>query len=523
MAVCRYYGGEHPVTEDSESTGEIDLTDEALQEFLSGQTERPVQTVEKPKRGRKKAATRPDTGRPTNGPQKDLSKAGAIEYGEQLANHIRGRYRFAPGMGWRHYTGAHWEEATVHHLIPEIIDMLAAYAPIVIQRDGMAGAKDIAAASSGGGISGMIKVAQGLPGILTDDADFDRPRSPECPDDPHLFPCRNGVTIELFDNGSWNVRDSRPDDLLTRVGCDYRPEDGAEFTGQMFRKYQPDLEIQAFIMRIMAGALRGIQIQNLFVWYGALAGNGKGTMQAVFTEVFGGYARTIPVQALMHSRSSNEYRDEIAQLKGTRLVFADEPEEGSRFAAGFVSRITGGSEISARGMHAKAITFTPTWALFMPTNKRPTWGDHSGLARRYNEIAWDYMIPRDKMTESVKDRMRAEAPGVLNRILEHWPTFCEIGIGIPDVVREQSEEGMRASDAVSRFMEECTMRATGMRTSSGLIYRAYKEWCMDQNERPESMTKFSGKLKRGTFKLESEKIHGRMYFHDVVLSVETTY
>lgn len=443
-------------------------------------------------------------------------RAGAFEYGEQLAKRIHGRYRFAPGMGWRRYNGAFWEEATDGELIPEIREMIVAYAPTVLRRAGATGAKELMSASSGTGIAGILRVVKGWEGILTKDADFDRPRPPDRPDDPHLFPCSNGVTVEMFDSGKWRTRKSSPEDLMTKAGCAYDPDATADFTGLQFAQYQPDEEVRRFIMRIMVGALRGIQIQNLFVWYGETAGNGKGTMQAVFADVFGGYCRTIPVQALMRSHASNEYRDEIAGLKGARLVFADEPEEGSRFAAGFVSRITGGSEISARGMYSKSTSFVPTWALFMPTNKRPGWGDHSGLARRYNEIAWEYVIPRDKMTESVKDRMRAEASGVLNRLLDYWPEFCKGGIDVPESIKAQSAEGIRASDAVSRFIEECTMRASGRRTASREIYNKYKEWCDDQNERPESMTKFSGKLKR-SHEVESLRSNGS-WFLDLVLA-----
>jgi P4 family phage/plasmid primase-like protien len=443
-------------------------------------------------------------------------RAAAFEYGEQLALRISGRYRFAPGMGLRRYNGAFWEEATEGELVPEIREMIAAYAPTVLRRNGAEGAKALAAASSGGGIAGILKVVKGWEGILTKDADFDRPRPPERPDDPHLFPCENGITIELYDNGTWKKRKSRPDDLMTKAGCAYDPEATADFTGLQFAQYQPDEEIRRFLMRVMVGTLRGIQIQHLFVWYGEMAGNGKGTMQAVFSDVFGGYCRTIPVQALMRSKAANEYRDEIAGLKGARLVFADEPEEGSRFAPGFVSRITGGSEISARGMYSKSISFVPTWSLVMPTNKRPGWGDHSGLARRYNEVAWDFQIPREQMTESVKDRMRAEAPGVLNQLLEYWPSFCEIGIAVPDVIKDQSAAGIRASDAVSRFIQECTVPAIGQRTGAREMYLKYKQWCDDQNERPETQTRFSGKLKR-TFKIDSIRSNGN-WFLDIALA-----
>lgn len=455
-----------------------------------------------PAQSKRKASTIPDAipGEIEEFPEtsKNLRpfRASAFEYGEQLAKRIEGRYRYAAGLGWKQFNGACWEEATEDELVPEIRDMLAGYAPVVLKRDGAEGAKALVSASSGGGISGILKVARGWPGIFARDTDFDRPRPPGCPDDPHLFPCSNGKTVELYDDGTWKVRDSRPEDLMTRTGCAYDENATASYTGKMFAKYQPDPEVRGFMMRIISASLRGVQLQHLFVWYGELAGNGKGTMQAVFTEVMGGYAKTIPVQALMRSHASNEYRDEIAALKGARLVFADEPEEGARFAPGFVSRLTGGSEITARGMYQKSMTFVPTWSLIMPTNKRPAWGDHSGLARRYNEVSWDYVIPRDQMSEGVKDQMRAEASGVLNQLLGWWPIFCEAGLSVPDAVQKQTEEGKAQSDPIARFVDECITPKKDNTVSSGFMYKSYVEWCDQNGEKARSAKALSDALKK---------------------------
>ncbi len=412
-------------------------------------------------------------------------RSGAFEYGEQLATRITGKYRWAPAYGWLRYGGSRWESVPDEALITEIRDMIDDYAPTVMKRDGYVdGSKALRAASSGGGISGILRVARGLEGILTKDTLFDAARPANQPHKPHLFPCVNGRTIELYDNGTWKIRQSRPQDMLTKVGCAYDPDARAPYTLEMFELYQPLPEVRSFIWRTVAGALRGVQIQNLFVWYGEKAGNGKGTMEAVLFEVFGGYARTIPVQALMRSRNSNEYRDELAQLKGMRLVFADEPEEGSRFSASTVSRLVGGSPIPARGMYKSSTEFVPTWALFMPANKRPRWGDHAGLERRYNETSWDYVIDRDKMSESVKDRMTAEASGVLNVLLEHWPQFAAQGINPPQVVRDQTAEGKRQSNPLAQFVAECVHRDPLIDTPSSSMLDAYKRWCMQQNERP---------------------------------------
>ena len=494
---------------------EIDLTDEAIEEFLRDKPNEPAtqQKTSKRRRAPKKPTLTADVTDPYRSGAIEYDeplpfRTGIIEFAEYLAEHITGRFRWSPGAEWCRWTGSHWAPASDAELSPEIRDTIASRAAEVILREGpSAGLKSLQAISSTSGVAGIVKQARGLPGIFTRDEEFDRPRHPGRPDDPHLFPCKNGVTIELYDSGEWNVRDSSPNDLLTKVGCEYNPEADAPYVWERFAEYQPDMEVRQFLMRIMAGTLRGVQIQNLFVWFGEGAGNGKGTMETLFATVMGGYARTIPVHALMRAgrgSSGNEFRDELSQLKGARLVLTDEPEDGARFAAGTVSQLTGGTEMSARGIRKAAVTFVPTWTLVMATNKRPQWADHSGLDRRYCEIAWDFIIPRDSFDDKVKERMCAEAPGVLNYLLKHWPDFCKRGIAIPGSVKKQTEIGKAASDNIGRFVAECIMPSVSENTLSTEIYQAYERWCEEQGEKSvASQTRVTLRMKKEPFNYET--------------------
>jgi putative DNA primase/helicase len=423
-------------------------------------------------------------------------RAGAYKWADLVAARIRGRFRYAPGLGWRQYNGSCWEEAYDEQLIPELRRTIEANAAQIIHDHGAKGGQELAWASASG-IGTILKVVRGTEGVFTRNEDFDAERPPGT-DLPWLFPCSNQMTIELYPNGTWLARPSHPDDLVTQVGCAYIPEALAPNTWDMFEQYQPDLTIRQFMLRVLAGTLRGVQIQHLFVWFGELGGNGKGTMQAVFSTVFGGYAMVLPVKALMKSTGAGgrEFRDEIVQLKGKRLVFASEPEEGARFDVGTLCELLGGTTMRGRGIGLKSVEFVPQFSMFMPCNKRPRWSDHGGLKRRYNETSWDYKIPEGSEDDGVKDRMVAEAPGVLNAILNHWANWCEASVDAPEVVREQTEKGRKDADAVQRFFSVCTKLDPNMtaRANKNGLYESYKNWCQDENERPVSGNVFAANV-----------------------------
>lgn len=451
--------------------------------------------------------------------------AGAFKWAGLLAERIKGRYRYAPALGWRHYNGAFWEIAYDEQLIPELRKTIEENAARIIRESGKDGATELAWASANG-ISNIIRVAKGTEGIFTPNEAFDPERPKDRPDLPHLFACSNGVTLELYDNGTWKARPSRPSDLITQVGCAYDPKAEAPYTASMFAKYQVAEEVRRFILRLMAGSMRGIQIQHLFVWYGEKGGNGKGTMQAVLEAVFGGYSMVIPVAALMKGQGgvagSREYRDEIVQLKGKRLVFTSEPEEGARFSVGAVCELTGGTTMRGRGIGLRSIEFKPSYSLFLSANKRPRWADHGGMKRRYIETAWDYKIPEGEEDDSVQDRMVAEASGVLNEVLAFWPDWCAQKVSPPEVVKTQTEIGRKEADPVQRFFTARTVLNKNVKvragSSNGSLYQDYTRWCEAEGERPISNNLFAsaaGKLP-GVTKSET-RVSGFFWWYGIGL------
>ena len=59
-------------------------------------------------------------------------------------------------------------------------------------------------------------------------------------------------------------------------------------------------------------------------------------------------------------------------LKGKRIVWASEIEEGRHLNVSILKLLTGGDTLTGRGVFEKTYTeFTPTHSLFLITNHRP--------------------------------------------------------------------------------------------------------------------------------------------------------
>lgn len=432
---------------------------------------------------------------------------GPVKLADLLVPRIANRYRYCPELGWLNYTGAKWAAVPDDAVLNELVTVVKEYAHAVVDagpsRDDML---ELAEFSRGSTQMHAIKVARSNPLVATPVADFDR-RPAE--GEPYRFHCSNGWTVELHRDGNRKARKTTPADLNTKVGCAYDPKAKADLARKWWTTYQPIKEVLRFQMQMAVRGLSGMGAERFIAWYGEKGGNGKGTIEGLLEAIAGEYYLKLPIEMLLaKGRSAQEqYRNERAQLRAARLVFADEPEEGSRFAVGEIKALTGGSPVTARENFKAPITFTPRIVLTMVANNRPTWGGDAGMERRYVEIEWPFTMPEQERKESFKDDIAAEASGVLNELLKHWRG--DAPVEVPDAIKRQTEVAKRAADIVARFVDDAVTEDVGRRVSQRVLFASYVEWCRQNEERPGSSTRFGSRMAKLGF--EKIKSNGTWY------------
>ena len=194
-------------------------------------------------------------------------------------------------------------------------------------------------------IRSMIDLAK--PKLWVDHSEFD--------EDPWLSGCQNGVL---------SLRDRQliaPESVVTRrLGTKFDPEATCPaFERFLWQIFDGDCEKIEFLQRAVGYSLTGrTSEQCLFVLTGTGA-NGKSTFLKVLYQLNGGYAGSIPMHTLMQSRFGNERTDDLAALKGTRFVSAQEGEAGERLAESKIKLMTGGDPISCRRLYGAYETYQP--------------------------------------------------------------------------------------------------------------------------------------------------------------------
>lgn len=430
--------------------------------------------------------------------QRPVETFGAIKLADLLIPRLTGRYRWCRQLGWLYFTGARWSMDAETVVWGEVVRAVKAYTRKLLDDSATgltpANLKEISAFSSGQVQGHAVKLARGAQGIFTAVEAFDRlPQSGA----PWLLPCSNGFTAELMPDGKVKVRRTSPDDMNTHVACAYDPDAAAPRTMAAFAKYQPDEEVRTYLFRTWARGMSGMGMEKFVVNLGELGGNGKSTMEGVLIEVAGDYAAQLPVEVIIRGRNQARevYRSELAQMRGARLVFCDEPEEGAQYSLGMLKKITGGGELQGRHMGKEAVTFKPKVLFQMSSNNRPSWPQDGGMKRRYVEVSWDYVVKAEDLRESFKEELRAEASGFLNVILAHWQGAAPVEV--PTVIADQTAKGEAESSPAAKFVTEAVRPAVKGFVSSRRMYEAYQEWAKQNGIRqPVSSTKLGRELPR---------------------------
>ena len=186
---------------------------------------------------------------------------------------------------------------------------------------------------------------------------------------PWLLNCQNG-TIDLR-TGELQPH-SRADMITMVVSVSYDPEAKCPtFEGFLGRITDGNAELVAFIKRALGYSLTGLtDEQCLFIAYGEGA-NGKSTLLNCVRELIGDYALNTPTSTLMAKKGDPGPGNDIARLRGKRLITASEGESNQKLAESVVKQITGGDTLTVRFLYGEFHQLTIIGKVFFGTNHKP--------------------------------------------------------------------------------------------------------------------------------------------------------
>lgn len=231
--------------------------------------------------------------------------------------------------------------------------------------------------------------------------------------------------------------------------------------------FQNDKKLIRHIQKMFGYALSGSCQQHVFNVLNGVGRNGKSTIVETISYVLGELSTPIPVETLLSQTnvsSGGAPRADIMKLRGRRVAWASESDEGRRLNASQIKLLTGGDKITARSPYSKDMaTFLPTHTIFMITNHMPHLDINDyALWQRIHVFPFSLSfvpLPKEDFEREadpeLKEKLKAEAPGILAWLVRGCLAAQKHGLKQPPTVVEAIKLYQRKEDTVGQFLEEC--------------------------------------------------------------------
>ncbi len=337
------------------------------------------------------------------------------------------------------------------------------------------------------GLRAMLDLASKQPGIVMTPDEFDS--------DPWLLGTRNGV----LDLRVGKLRPARREDYLTRcVRTSYDPDALCPRWLEFLKRITDgDDDLLRFLQRAVGYTLTGSgREQVLFICYGEGA-NGKSTFLNTLTDLLGeDYAGPLASDTLLKKRGG--MTNDLASIQGKRMLTAIEIEQGQHLAENLIKQLTGEDTLKVRFLYQEFFMLRPGAKLFMAVNHKPRIaGRDNAIWRRIRLIPFMVTIPEAEWDRELRDKLRAEFPGILRWAVEGCQEWRRDGLGQPPAGEAATQEYRDEADSFGRFCEERLQVRPGSKVSaySGSLYNQYEAWCEDHGETPDSRKAVAERLR----------------------------
>lgn len=402
---------------------------------------------------------------------------------ERFAKYFKDCFRHTPERGWYSWDGRRWEPeafAPVMRAAMLTARSIQGESQLVPVPEGDKEAESLRSSfvkwaklsESKQRLDAAIGLAKASPDICVSLQDFDK--------DEWLFNCANG-TIDLRSGALLNHTRGH---MLSAISPVPFVEDARcpQFLAFLEWAMKGDQQMISFLRRAAGYAMTGSTSEQCFFLSTGRGRNGKSTFIELLSKIMGDYSTPTAFSTFVQKKNDGGIPNDLAALRYSRMVIAAEAEKTQKLAESLIKSLTGGERISARFLHGEYFSFQPKFKIFMSTNFRPQIsGTDDGIWRRVKLIPWENQIPEVDVDEKLPAKLYAEAPGILQWMLQGLAEYQKIRLATPEKVDLASKKYRKEEDGVGRFISEACEE--GGEYPAEQLYQAYRYWCEQVKER----------------------------------------
>ena len=417
-----------------------------------------------------------------------------------------------PFKSWYIFDGQRWardDRGGVQEYGKDCVLRLADEAPLMdFGTDQAAAYKWAAASQAHARIAGMLDLAKSSLALPPDDLDCN----------PALLNFPNG-TLDL---NTMQFRQHERRDFISKVTrCNYKP-DAACPTWKKFLTTIMDSneDLIKFLQRSAGYSLTGYTGERAFFLCHGRGANGKSTFLNTLQSIIGEYGISVESATFCVSRGES-VRNDLAALKGARLVAATEAGKGKRLDEEIIKKLTGGEDtIRARVLFQEFFEYKPECKIWWSFNSTPRITDSTdSIWSRVKMIPFSVVIPPAERDIRLSAKLLTEASGIMNWMLDGLREYQSIGLAEPEEVKAATADYRENEDSLADFFSDRCLIEPTQTCEATELYQDYVKWMSMEapEEKVKSQRAFGFEMGDHGFKRDRDGATKRKIYHGIRL------
>ena len=323
---------------------------------------------------------------------------------------------------------------------------------------------------------------------------------------PFLFCCKNGV----IDLQSGEFEQGKQSQMLKTASP--TKWEGLDTPCPIFEKFMmdifnDDIEIVNYIQKLLGYCITGDQSSHIVPIFWGVGRNGKSTLLEIMKFVLGDFSGPIEAETLLHqkfNKASGSASSDIMLLRGKRLVWAAETDEGRSISASKIKMLSGGDTITGRELYKSNVTFPATHHAILMTNHKPhAPADDYALWNRVRLIPFLVSFVNKPFREFEKQadpelpkKIKKEASGILAWLVKGYVKFQIEGFRTPKLILNATNEYQKDEDILGQYLNERVEKCSYSSIPAKKFYLDYVSWTEENGLKPMTGHRFGKELKK---------------------------
>jgi P4 family phage/plasmid primase-like protien len=277
------------------------------------------------------------------------------------------------------------------------------------------------------------------------------------------------------------LRAALREDMLTKR-TSVTPAPGAPDRWLRFlsETFDGDQEVIGLLKRFAGYVLTGRTSEHKMLFLFGTGRNGKSVLLNTMFDIMGDYARRAHVSTFLGG-AGEKHPTGLASLVGARMVVGSELPKGGVWDDTVIKDLTGGDVLSARFMNRDFFDFTPQLKLLIAGNSMPRFhGVDAAIRARLVLIRFAVTIPPERRDQQLMETLAAEAPRILQWMIDGALEWQERGLDVPAAVASVSKDYFDDEDVVGGFLADETVEDLQCFVSTADLHARFARWSANQ-------------------------------------------